>query len=388
MTTAPKISIIIPIYNTAPYLRKCLDSVVGQTLQEIQIICVDRSSTDGSRQIIEEYAARDERIQIVECENTPGGGPGQTRNVGLPHVRGKYLYFIDSDDWIDPKLCEKAYYRLESTGADIVFFHFDQEVYGRKRDIRQSPPLDYCRWSVLSSQTADDFIDFACAPWTRVVRTTFFQSIGVRFPEEKLPDDLYVHRVLLVNEPRVELIPEKLYCWRLHEKSVSGRMGELMAKDCLACSLIKNYLLNIGKYEQYRDLLLVRKFTVFLKYYPSLRKDVQPDAIRWLRESLDDEEMDFLRNDERVKPHVRDSILYLLGNKSLRWRVEWNRFNQCVLRPIIVKPIERIVKSLTLRQKNVMRQKNVISLELRIHELSEQLAQRDQTIVHLRNQQN
>jgi hypothetical protein len=162
-----------------------------------------------------------------------------------------------------------------------------------------------------------------------------------------------MHWVLLANEPHVEIILEELYNYRLRTASLTGEMGEYMAKDCLACSLIKDYLRNIGKYEQYRALLLVRKFTAFFNYYPNLRENVRPDAIRWLRESLDAEEMDFLRNDKRLEPHVRDSILSLLGNESLHWQLRQQvsltiqgtiKMPERFLRRWVVKPIKKLLK--------------------------------------------
>ena len=374
MTTIPKISIIIPVYNVEQYLRQCLDSVVNQTMQEIQIICVNDGSPDGSRDILQEYAALDSRIEIID---KPNGGQSSARNAGIAQIRGEYTYFVDSDDWLEPTLCEKAYYRLESTGADVVFFsHHDVVEKGQER--RQISPLAYCQYPLTSSQ-ASDFIDFYCVPWNRIIRSSFFQSLGTRFPEVFLPEDLYMHWVLLANDPHVEFIPEKLYYYRLRGGSIMGQGSEYIGKHCQAYSLVKDYLQRIGKYEHYRDLLLTGKIKNFVGYMAT-RKNVHPDALRWFRESLDDEEMDFLRNDPSLKSSVRNSVMYRLGDKSLRWKCLWHTFNQRVLRTVIIKPIEKIVKAFTT-QKKVTHE-----LELRIHELSEQVCQLSKEVVELRKQ--
>jgi len=114
-----KVTIVLPVYNVEPYLRQCLDSVVNQTMQDIQIICVNDGSTDKSLTILQEYAARDGRIEIIDQENQ---GAGSARNAAIPYIRGKYVYFADPDDWLDVKLCEKTYACAEATGADAVFF--------------------------------------------------------------------------------------------------------------------------------------------------------------------------------------------------------------------------------------------------------------------------
>ena len=118
-----KVSVIIPVYNVEPYLKQCMDSVVGQTLKDIEIICVDDGSTDGSLDILREYAAEDNRIQIIEQKNA---GAGAARNNGMRHATGKYLSFLDSDDFFEPRMLEKAYDLVEKDQADFVAYKSDQ----------------------------------------------------------------------------------------------------------------------------------------------------------------------------------------------------------------------------------------------------------------------
>ncbi|MCR5373562.1 MAG: glycosyltransferase, partial [Solobacterium sp.] len=97
---SPLVSIIIPVYNTAPWLETCLDSVVNQSLTDIQIICVDDGSTDSSRDILEEYRRKDSRIILISQENR---GISAARNAGVRAAEGRFLYFVDADDWIEPE---------------------------------------------------------------------------------------------------------------------------------------------------------------------------------------------------------------------------------------------------------------------------------------------
>ena len=112
-----KVSVINPVFNVEPYLKQCMDSVVGQTLKDIEIICVDDGSTDGSLDILKEYATEDSRIQIIEQKNA---GAGAARNNGMRHATGKYLSFLDSDDFFEPRMLEKAYDLAEKDQADFV----------------------------------------------------------------------------------------------------------------------------------------------------------------------------------------------------------------------------------------------------------------------------
>lgn len=125
MRNPPLVSVIIPVYNVEKYLRKCLDSVIGQTYTKLEIICVNDGSPDRSLDILEEYAAGDNRIKIISQQNT---GLSGARNTGLEHATGDYILFVDSDDWIDLDTCEKAL----QEDADVVFWSYYRE-YGDKQ---------------------------------------------------------------------------------------------------------------------------------------------------------------------------------------------------------------------------------------------------------------
>ena len=110
-----KISVIVPVYEVEPYLRKCLDSVVNQTYQNLEIILVDDGSPDKCPAICDEYAARDERIQVIHKEN---GGVASARNAGLERVTGDYIGWVDSDDWIETDMFEYLLENAEKFGAE------------------------------------------------------------------------------------------------------------------------------------------------------------------------------------------------------------------------------------------------------------------------------
>ena len=112
----PKVSVIIPVYNVGKYLRKCLDSVINQTLKDIEIICVNDGSTDNSGKILDEYAAKDKRIKVIHQENQ---GLGAARNVGIDLAKGEYIGFVDSDDWISTGFYEKLYETAKRENSDI-----------------------------------------------------------------------------------------------------------------------------------------------------------------------------------------------------------------------------------------------------------------------------
>lgn len=122
----PKISIVIPVYNVEKYLRRCLDSVLNQTFSDWEAICVNDGSPDKSADILKEYAKLDPRIKVINKDN---GGISDTRNVGLNFVKGKYIFFLDSDDFIHVQTLEILNDLIESGNIDMVLFRFDKTFY-------------------------------------------------------------------------------------------------------------------------------------------------------------------------------------------------------------------------------------------------------------------
>ena len=145
MPEAPLVSIVMPVYNAAAYLEAALSSVLGQTLRELELICVDDCSSDGSLALLEARAATDPRLTVVRAERN--GGPGSARNLGLSRARGAWVGFVDADDEIPPWLLERAVERLRRDGADEVVWGLRELHYaadGTLKKTREVLPEDGC----------------------------------------------------------------------------------------------------------------------------------------------------------------------------------------------------------------------------------------------------
>jgi Glycosyltransferases involved in cell wall biogenesis len=127
----PLISIIVPVFNVAPYLRKCLDSILNQTYENLEIIIIDDGSTDGSGSVCDEYK-KDERVKVFHTENR---GLSAARNKGLDEANGDWIGFADSDDWIEPDMYEVLQKKAEETGADVVEWYPDRTERHKRRNV-------------------------------------------------------------------------------------------------------------------------------------------------------------------------------------------------------------------------------------------------------------
>ena len=118
MTAPVNISVLVPVYNVEPYLAQCLESICSQTLRELEVVCVDDASTDGSLSILREFAERDPRVKVVQAPEN--GGLSRSRNLAMNHAVGEYLFLVDSDDWLETDLLEEMYSRAKALDAAIL----------------------------------------------------------------------------------------------------------------------------------------------------------------------------------------------------------------------------------------------------------------------------
>lgn len=212
----PKVSVIVPVYNVEPFLARCLDSIVGQTLREIEIVCVDDGSPDRSIDILNRYAAQDSRIRVISQENR---GLGGARNRGFDAATGEYVLYVDSDDWIDPAYCERLYEAARQSGADIACASILK--------IRPS----YSKWTVhyteqkLVTAVQERFLAAHCPPdfyvMNKLLRREMLLQMGLRFRERVCYEDVEYTMRLLGESESLVTVPDVVYRYVVNGASIT-----------------------------------------------------------------------------------------------------------------------------------------------------------------------
>lgn len=206
--TNKKISIIVPIHNSAIYLHKCIKSCLGQTLSEIEIILVDDASTDNSKDLIAAYVAQypQKVIPIYLEENLRQGG---ARNRGIQIAEGEYLCFVDSDDWIEPDMCEQLYEAAKAQDADMAgggfYYAYDNE--------EKRVPLDYFTAELGKNhpENVQAYLSEQGIFWNRIYRTSYIRDNGICFPEKVFYEDSYFNFMAALYANRVVKIEKCFY---------------------------------------------------------------------------------------------------------------------------------------------------------------------------------
>lgn len=221
---APDISVIVPVYNTESYLKKCIESIINQTFRNIEIILVDDGSTDTSAEILADYALRDNRIIVIHQENQ---GLSAARNAGMRNAKGEYIMFVDSDDWIDANTCEKAISAARTSLADIVMWTYVREYQSSSR-ITEMFDMKSLTWSgakknVVFCQligphgakiTHPERIDNLSVVWNKLYKKN--KVIREEFVDTKLigTEDFLFNVYAFYYADVITFIPEVLYHYR------------------------------------------------------------------------------------------------------------------------------------------------------------------------------
>lgn len=236
-----KVSVIIPIYNAAEFLRECLDSVLAQTLGSFEVICVDDGSADNSVEILQDYARRDKRIIIVEQENQ---GAGAARNNGMALARGEYLSFLDSDDIFEKSMLQSAYEASIECDADVCVF--DADLFDHSTGAFRACTWAFRRqffpenmpFSPRSSEVRDNiFRMFNGWPWDKLFKRSYIASLNLKYQNLRTTNDMFFVYIALAMANRIVTVDKVLAHQRVNVKTSLSRTRE-KSWNCFYTALV------------------------------------------------------------------------------------------------------------------------------------------------------
>lgn len=272
-----KISVIIPVYNTAKYLEKCLESVLNQTLKDIEIICIDDGSDDNSLEILQNFAKRDGRIKFLTQKNQ---GQSVARNVGIKEAQGEYIGFIDSDDWSDATMLEKLYNNAKTYDSDVAMCSINvfNEETGETTD--KDP---YMTLNVLFDESFENrafnyteilnFLFRICVvPWNKIYRREFLIKNNILFPEGLFFEDNVFCTEVLLKAKNISIIKEPLVFYRRASETSTTTGDDIKKLDFFKIMDLQEKLLKeVGLYEQIEDYFQETKKSTLIYWYKKLQ---------------------------------------------------------------------------------------------------------------------
>lgn len=282
----PCISVIIPVYNAEKYLSVCLESVCGQTLSDIEIICVDDGSADSSPEILAKYACRDARIRVI---TQPNAGAGAARNTGLQNAVGDYLAFIDADDFWKPQLLQRAYTQIKDCDADICLY--PNAVYDDRTG--EMAGTQYAGWFPARqpfhpSEYPDRLFQMTVpAPGYRLYRRDFILEKDLKFLPQHIAEDIYFVFLSLAFAEKICCIRDVYACLRRGiETNLSSALWKYPRETHDSLMKIRQQLENEGLYQTYRQTFRTAAIASSEYIFWHVSEDILPadERIRMLSE--------------------------------------------------------------------------------------------------------
>ncbi len=265
-----KVSVIVPVYNTEKYLRRCLDSLVNQTLEDIEIIIIEDKSPDNSNKILDEYKEK-YKDKIKVFLNKTNKGIGYNRNFGIKKATGEYIAFVDSDDWVDETMYEKMYNKAIKDNLDLVLCNFHKMLEENENLNEIEPEFIITNFKNTSlKKHADLLLEVNLAPWNKLYKKELL--IDNNFPEDlKYEDAIFVVKAL-ARANKIGVIYEKLNYYLVRDKSettvMDKRVYDILKITQMIIEELKShdYYKDIKKYAEAMTIRNLFRYTLQQKY--------------------------------------------------------------------------------------------------------------------------
>ena len=277
------ISVIIPIYNAAKYLPKCLNSLLSQTFGDFEVICINDKSQDNSLDILKEFTQKDERIKVIDNEKNLGAA--LTRNVGIDRAEGKYIYFLDADDYIDEKYLECMVEKIEQQNCDVVL---NLSIISESNGVLTEYKHPFMPEIKEDGEYLDKITTLNVAPcfiWARIYRKSFLNEHHLRFLDIHATDDVVFNAIVDMYLDKTFVFYGENYHYIVNTTGVTGTAKSVDNRDfqhIKAHSMIYDYLKEHDKFDDRVKLFRAypfmkvdseEKFDFYKKFFEKIKEN-------------------------------------------------------------------------------------------------------------------
>ncbi|MDD6777121.1 MAG: glycosyltransferase [Methanobacteriaceae archaeon] len=292
------VSVIIPIFNVENYLKKCLKSIINQTLKDIEIICINDGSSDSSLNILNDFASSDERIIVLSQKNH---GPAKSRNEGLKIAKGKYIFFVDSDDYIQDYTLEKLYENAKNNDSDIVMFKMSEFI--REDELLQTnrfnldevfEDTDFNNFTFTYKDIKPYVLNNSFSACSKFYKKSFLDSYDdFTFPENLIFEDVPFHVKSLIRSSKISFVSDYLYNYRVSNSNSIMHSDKNRNDIFKICNLVENDLKNEDCFEEFEREFSELKTNQIYHYAMQAKSE---DYLKTAKEEISKLDLDKLSN--------------------------------------------------------------------------------------------
>lgn len=287
-----KISVIVPVYNCEKYLPMCLDSIILQTYENLEIICINDGSKDNSLKILNKYAQRDNRIRIINQKNL---GQSRARNYGTELATGDYISYVDADDWVSLSLYEKFMNTLNEVNRDVDIFLFNACEYNEKTtDLYLKPFFNINEWKNNTNfYFIHTFNDCSnpfygnMAAYNKIYKKEFLTNNALKFIPDLIFEDQLFYIETFLKAKSILINNDFMYMYRrTNSKSTTRNLGKRVFDIFKIMYQIEKIIKNTGNYEEYKYALFQHKYTQFSFLFFEAPFLLKPRFYDWMKARL------------------------------------------------------------------------------------------------------
>lgn len=324
-----RLSITLATYNVRPYIKESLDSIINQTFSDFELICLDDASTDGTAEVLKEYARKDERIRLILKNKNEG--LAVARNQCLAEARGEYVTFLDGDDLYDRTLFQKAVDLAEKESSDMVFwdyvtFYNSKEIERLRAEKSALIGVDPLNKKALLKRPS--------FTWVKLLRTEKAKELGIHFPPRFTRQDIPVHWHLVTGLDKISILPERLAYYRQQPDATTAKKDGKLFHLVYVMDIVEEYLRNNGLYEAYREDFLEQRLNFFAGMYDNIQHDLKREALRLINDRMTEEMRRYLRAGGTLRPHTRYFLASLDGSVTAKLKLKGWLFSRTLYRKI------------------------------------------------------
>ena len=322
-----KVSVIVPVYNARDYVVPCVESLLGQTLDDIEIVFVDDHGTDDSMDVIRRITdAWSDKKQFVFAQTSSNSGPGVARNVGIAAASGEYVAFVDSDDWIELEFCESLYKAASKRNADLAYCGL------RMDNMRDGSSVEKSNPRVSSGEFTDKkrkqfLTTFVSYFTTFIYKRSFLADNALRFPDTRSSEDSSFLTCCLLSAGRIASVAKPMYHYVQRMRSLSTKLdpGRYLQR-LRSFDEVISYARRHDLYDAYKDeieFLYVKKaYLMACKTYLDNEKKPDPNVLKELSATLTEKVPGYKDNPYlRRKPKLRLAVRFFSGHTRLAARL-------------------------------------------------------------------
>ena len=323
----PKVSIIIPFNNVEDYIEQCLDSVLSQTLNDIEIILVNDASSDKSRKIVQRYTNKDSRIKIIDIKERKG--QGFARNRAIEIATGEYIGFVDSDDFIEQEMFEELYKKAKTDDTDITMCQVreydDINEYYITSDYYSLEPLISFGENVFSAdETKEQILDINVALWNKIYKREYLNKIGEKFPEGYIYEDLPFFFGTYLPAKKINIVWKNLYSYRVNRKnSTMQQFNDKILDRLPMVSLTYEKFKNVGYLDSSKQRIQGWIINDLFHRYTLLKENYHKEFFFLMKRVFENLEIENIEDEYWKKVYHFEGYLLVMNNS-------FENFNQKV----------------------------------------------------------